>query len=135
MAVHGDIKEITFNHPTVGSGTLFPKANESNTLDTGGYRTNDDANQIVSDGSLILQKNRTRAFFEAMVENDNNLREDMRKVVEITESPLLAEWTISLIGGAIYKGSGQPVGDLQTDLNTGMFTLKVACDRIEKISG
>ena len=135
MAVQGDITEITFNHPTVGSGTLFPKANESNALDLGGYRTNDDANQIVADGSLILQKNRTRAFFEAMVENDNNLREDMQKVVAITESPLLAEWTITLDGGAIYKGLGQPVGDLQVDVNTGMFTLKVACDRIEKIAG
>jgi hypothetical protein len=43
MAVHGDILEVTYNHPTLGSGVFYPKANEGNKFDPGGFRNNDDA--------------------------------------------------------------------------------------------
>ena len=38
-AVGGDIIEAAFNHPTLGSGVIFPKANEDGTLDTNAQRT------------------------------------------------------------------------------------------------
>jgi hypothetical protein len=31
-----------------------------------------------------------------------------------------------MISGAIYKGTGRPVGDVATDANAGTLTLKVA---------
>jgi hypothetical protein len=83
MAVHGDILEITYNHPTIGSGVLFPKANESTTLDLGGFRNNDDASQVTTSGQLMVQKNRVAGFFEITVENDNNLRNDLQQMVNV----------------------------------------------------
>jgi len=135
MAVHGDIIEVNFTHPTVGDGTLFPKANEESTIDLGGLRTNDDSNQITANGSLIVQKNRTVAFVECVIENDNNQREDLDKVVQLTESPILANFTWTHVSGAIYSGDGVPVGDIQAGLNAGTFTLKVNCSTITKILG
>lgn len=126
MAVHGDILEITYNHPTIGSGVLFPKANESTTIDLGGFRNNDDASQVTTAGDLMIQKNRVAGSFEVTVENDNNLRNDLRRMVDVSGENDLADWTIQHISGAIYTGKGVPVGDLQVDMNTGTFTLKVA---------
>jgi hypothetical protein len=31
-----------------------------------------------------------------------------------------------MINGAVYKGKGRPVGDIQTDSNAGTMTLKIA---------
>jgi len=135
MAVHGDITEINFTHPEIGSGTLFPKANEESTIDLGGFRTNDDSNQITGNGTLILQKNRTVGFVECVIENDNNLREDLDKISQLTASPLQTNWTWTHISGAIYSGDGVPVGDIQAGLNAGTFTLKVNCANIVKIQG
>ena len=56
----GDILEVTYSHPTLGQGAFFPKANEGNTFDPGGFRNNDDVNQIDGAGELIVQKNRVR---------------------------------------------------------------------------
>ena len=41
-ATGGDILEITFNHPTLGSGTIYPKSGEDSTLITGGFRSEDE---------------------------------------------------------------------------------------------
>ena len=136
MAVHGDFIEITYNHPTIGSGVLFPKANESNTIDLGGFRNNDDASQVTSAGQLMIQKNRVVGFFEVTVENDHNVRNDLQRIVDLSGAAAQAEWTVQLINGAVYAGTGVPVGDLQVDTNTGTFTLKVASGLgFQKISG
>ena len=57
MAVGGDITEITYNHPTIGSGVFYPKAAEDNTFDTGGLRSDDDANMIDGAGNMIDKMN------------------------------------------------------------------------------
>lgn len=135
MAVHGDIEEINVNHPTVGSFTLFPKANEDNTIDFGGLRNNDDANQITGNGELIFQKNRVRGFIECIVETDDNTRKDISKMVDVCNSPELGEFTYTFVNGAVFKITGQPVGDLQESINTGVFTLKVVGSSVSKIAG
>ena len=135
MATHGDIKELTWNHPTLGSGTLFPKAAEGNTYDPGGIRTTDDANAIAGDGSMIVTKNRTRGFIEVVVENDMNIREDADKIAALAADPVPAEWTMSHINGTVWSGSGFPVGDIQPDMNAGTWTVKIAVPTLEKIVG
>jgi len=135
MAVHGDITEITYNHPTIGQGVFYPKANEGNTLDTGGIRTADDASQIAGDGSIIAQKNRVRASFECLLEDDQNVRNDADKAKKLAADPVPAEYTVSIINGTVWSGSGFPVGDIQTDVNAGTFTLKVAAPEFKKIIG
>ena len=57
--VGGDLLEISASHPEFGDRTFYPKAAESFTLNKGGVRTNDDANSVTSNGTIIQQKNNT----------------------------------------------------------------------------
>ncbi|KKN42129.1 hypothetical protein LCGC14_0716330 [marine sediment metagenome] len=136
MAVGGDIIEITFNHPTVGSGVILPKANEDSTYDLGGFRSNDDANMVAGNGEMIDQMNRVRWFIELVIAWDMNVRGDLEKLVELAESPVEAEWTITNINGTVYGGTGKPVGDMQGNGNAATFTLKVSGgNKLKKIVG
>lgn len=136
MAKGGDITEITFNHPTIGSGIIFPKANEDSTYDTGGFRSNDDANMVAGNGEMIDQMNRVRWSLEAVIAWDMNTRNDLEKLVELAESPVEAEWTITNINGTVYGGTGKPVGDMQGNGNAATFPLKIAGgNKLKKIVG
>jgi hypothetical protein len=135
MAVGGDIKEVTYNHPTIGSGVIFPKAAEDNTYDVGGVRTADDANMVDGGGNPIWQKNRVLGFFEVLVVNDMNTRQDIENIALLAADPVPAEWTYSMLNGAVYKGTGMPVGDVQGNINQATFTLKVAGGSFVKIKG
>lgn len=126
MAVGGDLLEITFNHPTIGTGILYPKSNEDSTFDLGGFRSNDDANMIDGSGNMIDQLNRVRWSIEATCAWDMNTREDVEKINLLAADPVLAEWTISHVNGSIYSGTGKPVGDLTGNGNAATFTLKVS---------
>ena len=133
--VGGDITEISVKHPTIGSFTLYPKANEGNTFDPGGIRNNDDASSIAGNGDLVVSKNRVRGHFEVLLASDLNQREDILKIKELAADPVPAEWTFSLINGSVWAGSGIPVGDLSADINAATFTLKVASAEFKKIAG
>lgn len=130
---HGDIKEITFNHPTLGQGVFFPKAGEGNTMDPGGIRTADDANSIAGNGDLIKVKNRVAGMFEVVCENDMNDRQDVLTAAALAADSEDAEWTFDLINGTVWQCSGPVVGDIQPDVNAGTFTLKVAAGVITRI--
>lgn len=136
MASGGDIIEITFNHPVIGTGVIFPKAGEDNTYDIGGLRSADDANMTTSSGEMIDSISRVRPFFEVVVANDQNSRLDLDKMVLLAESPILAKWTFSVLNGTVYSLQGKPVGDLQGNVTQATFPLKVAgSNKIKKISG
>lgn len=126
MAVGGDITEITFNHPTLGSGTIFPKAAEDNTFNLGGIRSGDDNNMIDGSGKMIDQMSQTRWSLETTVAWDMNIANELEKLVDLASSPVLADWTISHINGTVYGGKGKPVGDLNGNGNTATFPLKIS---------
>jgi len=126
MAVGGDIIEVTYNHPTIGSGVFYPKANEDSTYDLGGFRSADEANGIDGGGNMIDQLNRARWSFEVGISWDMNDKEELEKLSSMTASPLLADWTFSHINGTIYSGKGKPVGDINANGNSAMSTLKVS---------
>lgn len=134
--VGGDILEITYNHPVIGSGTIFCKANEDGTLDPGGFRSNDDQNSITGDGRLIDQLNRVRGSFETPpIAWDMTDQDELEKLSNMTESPILGDWTISSISGAVWGGRGKPVGDIQGNTNTAQITLKLAFEgKLTKIT-
>lgn len=136
MAVGGDIIEITFNHPTIGSGRVFPKSAEDSTFDLGGFRSSDDANMIDGAGNMIDQLNRVRPFFEVVVAWDMNLAEDLEKLTALAADPALGDWTVTHINGTVYGMTGKPVGDLSGNGNAATFTLKVAgSGKMKKIVG
>lgn len=125
-AIGGDITEITFNHPTLGSGTIFPKAAEDSTYDLGGYRSDDDNNMIDGGGNMIDKMNLNRWSFEVKVAWDMNIAETLEAVVAQASSPVPAQWTFTHINGSIYGGIGKPVGDLKGNGNEATFTLKIS---------
>lgn len=125
-AVGGDIIEITYNHPTLGSGTYYPKSGESFTLDLGGVKGNDDANMVDGGGNTIRQLNRTRWSCEGPVAWDSNVALELDTVTALAGDPVEADWTISHINGTVWGGKGAPVGDVQGDTNAATFTLKIS---------
>ena len=123
----GDITEITYQHPTLGSGTIFCKAAEDGTVDPGGLRSSDDANMVTSDGQMIDQINRVRWSFEAPpIAWDMTDADELDKLAKMSGSPVLADWTITSISGAIWGGKGKPVGDITANTNTSQITLKLS---------
>lgn len=113
MATGGDITEITYNHPTLGTGTFYPKSNEDSTFDEGGIRSQDDMNMVAGNGEMIDSLTRSRWSFEAKLAWDMNTREDLLKLRTLAASPVLADWTITSINGTVWGGKGKPVGDLK----------------------
>lgn len=132
MASHGDIPEVTFNHPTLGTGVFYPIAGEGHTFDPGGLRNNDDSNAIAGNGDPVFSKSRVRGFLSVLVENDMLVREDAIKVAALAADPLPAEYTFSVINGAVWSGTGAPVGDIAPDIMAGTFTLKIDVSTWEK---
>jgi hypothetical protein len=126
MAVGGDITEITVNHPSLGSKTLFPKAGEDSTYDTGGFRSNDDANSVDGGGNDIVQLTRNRWSFQVVISNDFNTNNEMEYLSSLSASPVDADWTFTNINGTVYGGKGRPVGDVQANGNNTQISLKVA---------
>lgn len=136
MAVGGDISEITWNHPTLGTGVIFPKAGEDSTYDLGGFRSNDDNGAVDGGGNMIDQINRVRWSLEATIAWDMNVNLEMEKLVALAKHPLPADWTISHLNGTVYGGKGKPVGDLAGNGNKATFPLKLAGGAgLKKISG
>ena len=118
----GDILEITYNHPVIGSGTLFCKSAEDATMDRGGYRTADDANNVTGDGQMLQTINRVAWSFETpMLAWDMSGTDELDRLSKLAASPVLADWTITIINNVIYGGKGKPVGDIKGNTNTGMI--------------
>ncbi len=126
MAVGGDITEITYNHPTIGSGVLYPKAAEDNTIDLGGFNSSDDQNMIDGGGNFIDQMNRKRWKVGVLIANDMNTKLDLEKVEAMAASPVQADWTFAHISGVVYVATGKPVGDKELNVNQSTFALTVA---------
>ncbi len=122
----GDILEIVCQHPSLGEFRFAAKSNEDFTIDEGGIRVNDDANQITGGGEAIYQKNRVRWMIEGSVAVDFKIGQTQNSLNQLCESEEEATWTITHITGTIWKGKGYPVGDLQPSTNTAQMTLKVS---------
>lgn len=130
----GDLLEITVNHPTLGNFNFATKANESYTLDPGGYRSNDDANGVSGDGTFIDQVNRVRWSFEGPIIADFDSNNELENLPLLAESSELGTWTFSHISGVVWTGKGKFVGDIQVDTNTAQISGKIAgSNRIQKL--
>jgi len=125
-AIGGDILDVSCNHPTLGTGTAFPKAGEDSTLDLGGFTSDDSEDMIDGSGQMIDKLTRKRWGAEMTVAWDNNSRQDLEKLQALQEHPVQATFTISHVSGAVYKGTGKPVGDLKGNGNAATFPLKIA---------
>lgn len=124
----GDIKEITYTHPTLGSGVLFAKANEGNKLTPGGLVASDDDGMIDGAGNYIWQMNWQRGSIEALIVNDMNTREDLTKLQAMEGDPVDTEFTVSIVNNTVWSGIGRPVGMLSADINASTVSVKIAAN-------
>lgn len=125
MAVSGDIKEITFNHPTLGSGTFKPIAGEDATFDVGGRRTLDE-DVITSDGEKINKITMMPWKYESPVRWAASTGLDLEKLVALSGNPEDADWTFELMDETIYGGKGRPVGDFVGSSKDGTIPIKLS---------
>jgi len=131
--VFGDVQEIVVNH-LGNTYRFYPKANETFNFDKGGIRANDDTSQVTSNGQIMRQLNRVRWTIDGPIACDTISDAELTALNIMSASPSLGSWQFSLISGAIYRGVGSPVGDIQFDSNAGTVTLKVSGNGIlEKI--
>lgn len=131
--VFGDLQEIVCTH-LGNTYRFYPKANETGNFDKGGLRTNDDANQITSNGQMMRQINRARWMVEAPIAVDTISDTEQAALNVMAGSPSMGTWQFSLISGGIFKGVGCPVGDLSMDSNAGTLQLKISGNgELEKI--
>jgi hypothetical protein len=128
MAVGGDIKEITYNHPRLGSGVFYPKAAEDSEYDLGGLRGDDDANSVDLSGKKIRKLNQALWYVSSVIAwdmNDPN-RNDLEKLTALAEDPEEADWTFTHINGTIHGGKGSPAGDIVGNTNNATIAFKVS---------
>jgi hypothetical protein len=136
MPLGGDITEIRWSHPVLGSGVWFPKAGEDNTFDPGGFRGNDDANMVDGGARTIRQLNRVRWSADVVISCDMNVANEDQQAKKLAAHPVEAEYIISHINGSVWKGKGAPVGDIQLNTNQSTFPIKIAGGgEMKKISG
>lgn len=126
MPVGGDITEMTWNHPTLGSGVIFPKAAEASSFDLGGFRSNDDANMIDGAGNMIDQISRVRWSVEVPVAWEQLDGNTLNTLSNLAGSPVQADWTFTSLNGAVYQGKGKPVGDMIGDGMASNIPLKIS---------
>ena len=126
MFTGGDIQEISYKHPTLGSGSWEPKASEDGTFDPGGYRSNDDANMVTGAGQMIDQMNMVRWSVESVVAWDMTVSDELAQARKLASSPVLADWTFTHVNGTVWGGKGKPVGDINGNTNTAQMKIKLA---------
>jgi hypothetical protein len=57
---------------------------------------------------------------------DTQGNKDLEKLQALAADPVDATWTFQHISGSIWRGSGNPVGDLKEALKNATIQLKVA---------
>lgn len=133
--VGGDIIEIVCNHPTLGSFRFQPKASEPFTQDAGGIRSNDEASSVTASGLNIIILNNTRWSVDCQVATDFKNDTEVNPLNLMAADPQDGVWTMSHASGSIKKGTGRPVGDINSDTGTAMTKFKLAGGgKLEEIS-
>jgi hypothetical protein len=124
--VAGDLQEITYNHPELGQGVLYPKAQEEATIDPGGLRTTDDDAMLDGAGRAIQQVQRTRWSVSVPISHDLLDARELEVLTQMAASPKEATWTFQHSSGDIRRGRGKPVGDLQSNVGSAQIDLKIS---------
>ncbi|AGO48217.1 structural protein [Cellulophaga phage phiSM] len=122
----GDFVEITCNHPTLGNFVFATKSDEAYTMDPGGFRSDDDAAGVTGSGDFIDKIKRVRWSFEGPLMIDLAAGTEMNSLQAISASFEQGTWTFSHITGAVFRGKGKFVGDIQIDTKESQIAAKIS---------
>lgn len=122
----GDLIEVTCNHPTLGDFKFQTKANESYSIDPGGYRGADDSNMVTGGGVNIRQINRVRWSFEGPLMVDFQSNNELLNLPLLATDPVEGDWTFAHSSGEVWRGNGSIVGDIVIDTNTAQLPIKIS---------
>ena len=132
----GDVFEVTYNHPTLGSGSFFVKAGEDTTFNDGGFRTEDDMAAVAGNGQSIVKKNRMRWSFEGPIAWNMVTTNEIEVLSDLAGDPEDAQWTVSHVNGSIWSGLGTVVGEIPGSGQDATITLKISGGgQLVKIAG
>ncbi|WP_036384058.1 hypothetical protein [Muricauda sp. MAR_2010_75] len=126
MYTGGDIEEVVFKHPTLGTIRCETKGNEAFTFDPGGLRSNDDDDAVTGAGEMIDSINRKRWSMEGPLVINFTDKTSLENIPNLAASPELSVVTVTMVFGKVFKGKGKPVGDIKVDTNNSQMSLKVA---------
>jgi hypothetical protein len=124
--IGGDILEVSFTHPTLGSGTFRTKSDEDGEYDKGGFRSADEDKGVASDGTMIDTMSRNRWSVSCVIASDLVTNEDLEKLTQLAANPVPAVWTFQHVSLAVYRGSGKPVGDIKHQTKAATVQLKLS---------
>lgn len=126
MPSGGDITEITYNNPNVGTGVLYPKSSEDSNYDVGGIRTDDSMDAIQANGQAIYKKNMKRWAFDVKIGWDMGGSDELGILALLAADTAETDWTMTNINGVVYKGKGTYVGDLVGNGNESTIMFKAS---------
>lgn len=122
----GDITEIRYSHPVVGSGSFAVKSDSDFTFDPGGYRNDDDKNMIDGKGRRIYKKNRVAWGAAGPIVWDMVDQNELEKLQLLAEQTQEADWTVTSINGTVWGAKGLPVGDIEGNTNQGTIDINIS---------
>lgn len=132
MAVGGDILTLTSNHPTLGSFVYPVLRGQDNTYDTGGDRTNDDANSKTGANEPVWQINGKLGMVSVTVINDMT-KKVAERLSQEAGSTVDATWTFTVINNITYQGTGRIVGDIAPNVNNSTLAIKIAAPQFVQV--
>lgn len=129
----GDILDLSYKNSGAGlQGSFKVKANEGNTYDPGGVRTNDDANQITSAGEPLWQQNMKLGMLSVTVIND--MQADTANICkQLAGAQTDTTWTFTVINLKAYTGVGMLVGDIVPNVNDSTLALKISMPTVKQL--
>lgn len=119
--IGGEVLEIVCKH-SLGTFRFLPKGEEDFTVDLGGIRNEV---MVTASGQTIQKKKRAPWSIDGNVTIDINSEgaENINRLAESTEEGI---WSITHISGAVYRGQGVPVDDLNFTTAEAQFKLKAS---------
>jgi len=126
--VAGDFKDVKVTSPTLGSRTLYFVSDTDGTVDMGGYRADDGANNIDGGGRPINKWKQTRWMVKGTVswnmEDPNG--DELSFAVACAQDPNQLNCTFTHVNGSVWVGTGVFTGDLQGSTKDGQFDITLS---------
>jgi len=124
--IGGQLTQITFNHPTLGTGTFAPKSSDDSTINLGGIRSDSGVTDIAGDGTAIRKMNLHRWMVDTTVAFDSTAmaKSGLSILSALAADAKEAVWKFTHISGSVYSGSGFPVDVVDGNLGTATIKIK-----------